>query len=425
MSKQDLLASIDAAKEKHTHFLQTFLQAQSPNPPGTTVTAARAVTNFLSHHSIASSIIAPKEDAPNVVSILETSNPSSGPRLVMNGDLDVFPVSDSTHWIHDPWGGEIDDGRIFGRGVVDMKADTAALVVVYTHLHRFRAHLHGTCVLETVSDEETGGKWGTKYLLHDDEQKEIWRGDVVLNAEPSGLQSIRFGEKGMLRVTFTVSTPGRHGAFTHLDEGAIRTASRLIQMLVAEIEGFTEFELDPEIAEQLKKPQVRATIDEIMGTGAAENMDRPTVNIGTISGGSKVNTIPNECVFEADIRLPIGLSLETVLGLIFTILEDFPQATFAVQQAASNPPNAGSPNHPIVTALVDNAERVLGRRPVGIPSMGGTDVKHFRYLGVPGYNYGVSPGGMAGRDESVAMEDYHALIKVLAGAAWDYLGGQA
>ena len=426
MSKRDLLSAIQADKDANTHLLQSFLQARSPNPPGDTVSSARMITNFLSHHSVPFSIISPLNDAPNGVSTFESSDSTRAPVLVMNGHLDVFPVSDAKDWRHDPWGGEIDDGRIYGRGVVDMKAGTAALVIAYVYLYQFRTHLpRGTCVLEAVSDEENGGLWGSKYLLDEDDRRELWMGDVVLNAEPSGLNSIRFGEKGSLRLTFTIKTQGGHGAFIHLDEGSIRVATRLIQRLVSAIEGFQAFTLDPEIAKHLAEPEVRRVIDEIMGPGAADHIVRPTVNVGTISAGSKVNVIPNTCVFETDIRLPIGLTQEPILNLIDNILRDFPQTSYKIQAAASNPPNASSPNHPLADFIARNGEAVLGRKPVVIPSMGGTDVKHWRYRGVPGYSFGVSPEGMAGVDESVSLEDFHNLIKVLAGAAWDFLGGAA
>lgn len=425
MSKQDLLAAISADKDLLIDFLQVFLQAPSPNPPGETEAAARVITDYLSHHNISTSIIAPIPSSPNITSTFSVSDPSNGPTLVMNGHLDVFPVLPSEQWVHPPWSGAIENGRIYGRGVVDMKAGTAATVAAYSYLHRFRSALpRGSCVLEVVSDEETGGKFGTKYLLMEDPNKETWRGDVVLNAEPTGLQSIRFGEKGTLRMTFTVRTLGVHGAYTHLDEGAIRISARLITRLLA-IEDMTDFTVPAEILQHLQRPDVQQVIDEIMGPGAHKNMLRPTVNAGTIKGGSKVNTVPSLCVFEMDIRLPIGLDQAQVLSVIDEILEDgFPQASYEIQQAASNPPNHCSPSHPLATAIADNALAVLGRKPLPISSMGATDSKFFRYIGVPAYSFGVSPEGMAGVDESVALADYLALIKVLAGAAWDFLGGE-
>lgn len=76
-----------------------------------------------------------------------------------------------------------------------MKAGLAASIIAYTYLHRYRSHLSGNIALCAVSDEETGGKYGTKYLLEDPR----WCGDFMVNAEPGGTDTIRFAEKGTLR----------------------------------------------------------------------------------------------------------------------------------------------------------------------------------------------------------------------------------
>jgi succinyl-diaminopimelate desuccinylase len=457
MFKEALLATIDAERQDLISFLQSLTRADSSNPPGDTIAAACVVTTFLASHDVPATLIAPKSDAPNVTSIFPAvsqspahsrssslhqldaqppsrrdspfadsgiSTPNPGPRLIMNGHLDVFPISESerSQWTPDPWSADIDNTRLYGRGVVDMKAGTAATIAAYTYIFAHRHLLNGTAVLEAVSDEENGGKWGSKYLLNDDDRKDTWTGDVNLNAEPTGLQSIRFAEKGTLRITFTVKAKSAHGAYTHLSEGAIRIATRLITELV-KLEDFSDFKVDPEVRRYLDKQEVRDTVDEMMGAGASGNILKPTVNIGTINGGTKVNTIPGDCRFEVDIRLPIGLVAETILKEIDAILENFPGATYEVQEAASNPPNSCPFDHALTRAIADNAEHILGRKPIAIPSLGATDAKHWRYKGVPAYSYGLSPEGMAGIDESVDLDDYINLVKILTLTAWDFLTG--
>lgn len=458
MSKAALLETIDAERQDLINFLQSLTRSDSSNPPGDTITSACVVTTFLACRDVPSSIIAPKSHAPNVTStfpaisptpshsrssslqldgstplspiLAETladsgiSTPNPGPRLIMNGHLDVFPCSESerSQWTHDPWSADIENNRLYGRGVVDMKAGTAATVAAYAYIFANRHLLNGTAVLEAVSDEETGGKWGSRYLLNEDTRRETWKGDVQLNAEPTGLQSIRFGEKGTLRMTFTVKTKGAHGAYRHLSEGAIRIAARLINELV-KLEDFTDFTLDPEVRRYLDRKEVRDTVDEVMGPGASGMILRPTVNIGTIKGGVKVNTIPDSCEFEADIRLPIGLETGVILERIDATLKHFPEATYHVQEAASNPPNSCPFDHDLTRAIASNAEHILGRKPIAIPSLGATDAKHWRYKGIPAYSFGLSPEGMAGIDESVDLDDYINLVKVLTLAAWDFLTG--
>ncbi|KAI4849884.1 putative peptidase, partial [Aureobasidium sp. EXF-8845] len=250
MFKEALLDTIDSERQDLISFLQSLTRADSSNPPGDTIAAACVVTTFLASRDVPATLIAPKSDAPNITSTFPAvsqspahsrssslhqldaqppsrhdspfadsgiSTPNPGPRLIMNGHLDVFPVSEyeRSQWTHDPWSADIENNRLYGRGVVDMKAGTAATIAAYTYIFAHRHLLNGTAVLEAVSDEETGGKWGSKYLLNDDDRKDTWTGDVNLNAEPTGLQSIRFAEKGTLRITFTVKAKSAHGAYTH------------------------------------------------------------------------------------------------------------------------------------------------------------------------------------------------------------------
>jgi succinyl-diaminopimelate desuccinylase len=423
--KRELLASIEADRESHIAFLQAFIQAPSPNPPGDTTQAAEVIRNYLHDRGASTRILGPKAHLPNVVSDFNGLS-GSGPRVVMNGHMDVFPVGadDGDNWTHGPWSGFNDGKHIYGRGAVDMKAGTAASCIAYTYLHERRKHLKGSLALTAVSDEETGGKWGSRWLLDQDGEKSPWRGDCMINAEPSGLQSIRFGEKGTLRLTFTIRTPGAHGAYLHLSEGANRVAARLITALTS-VEDIIPPHIPDSIKEHVEKPEVRAVMDEIMGKGAADIALKPTLNIGTLHGGLKVNMIPDLCIMEADIRLPIGLTADLVLTHIRSLLRGFPEVELQVQEAASNPASYCAIDHPLLTSIADNAENVTGRKPLGIPSLGATDCKFWRYVGVPAYSFGVSPETMAARDERVVIEEFLAVVRTHALAIWDYLGGPA
>src|SRR5205085_3706611 len=106
------------------------------------------------------------------------------------------------------------------------KCGTAASVWTYVYLHRLREQLGGRLTLTCVSDEETGGTWGSKWLV--DSFSEEFRGDCVLNGEPSTPATIRFGEKGTLRLVLEIDTPGAHAAYTHMSRNAIRIAAELI-----------------------------------------------------------------------------------------------------------------------------------------------------------------------------------------------------
>lgn len=421
MKDHDLLKAIEADRQTHIKFLQEFVQAASPNPPGDTRLAADVVVNFLQRNGITPEIIAPQSAMPNVVHDFDCTN-SQGPRLIMNGHMDVFPVGSSApDWHRDPWSGDIHNGRLHGRGTVDMKAGTAASIIAYTYLYKFRSHLRGSVGLCAVSDEETGGKFGARHLL--EQHGDRWKGDCMINAEPGGIETIRFAEKGTLRLTFTIRTKGAHGAYLHRTKSATRIAAQLICDLAA-IEGIVP-DLDPGLVEYMKRQDVRDAIDQCMGKGAADIALKPTLNIGVIQGGLKVNMIPAKCVFEADIRLPLGLTRDVVLKEINAILQNYPEATLEVQEAASNPAAGCAHDHSMVQILARRSGEVTGKPALAIPSLGATDCKFWRYHGVPAYVFGVSPESMAAVDESVSVDEFITVIKTHALSAWEYLGGES
>ncbi|KAH8692384.1 putative peptidase [Talaromyces proteolyticus] len=427
MSKAKLLAALENNTDEHISLLQELIRAPSPNPPGDTRAAADILLKFLQKKGIAANIAASIPTAPNIVSEFtgqRSRNTGEARRLILNGHIDVFPAGDESGWTRNPWSGDLDDsGSIYGRGGVDMKAGTAALIIAYTYLFAHRHLLRGNVILSAVSDEETGGRHGSKWLIDND--PDYWRGTCVLNPEPTSLKTIRFGEKGTLRLTFTVRTLGAHGAYLHQTKGAIRTAMPLIQDLISTVESLRP-NLPSSLASYLSRTDVRAAIDEACGQGAADIILIPTVNIGTIRGGVKVNMIPTDCVFETDIRLPIGLPSPTVIDKINEVLTRHPHATLAVQEAASNPSNYCAHDHEMVRILAKNAKAVAGvdDEPVATLSLGATDGKFWRYMGVPVYEYGVSPKGMGAPDEKVKVEEFLAVLRTLLLSAWDYLGGE-
>jgi acetylornithine deacetylase/succinyl-diaminopimelate desuccinylase-like protein len=143
----------------------------------------------------------------------------------------------------------------------------------------------------------------------------------------------------------------------------------------------------------MRNPETLAAVDRAMGPGTSTVIGRPTVNVGTINGGLKVNMIPEECNFEVDIRLPIGLVADQVMAVINSLIPNYPDATIELrkQEAASNPSSFSSIDHAMIGHLMKNVELLGDSSPAIIPSMGATDCKHYRYAGVPAYVYGCSP----------------------------------
>ena len=166
---------LDAERDRQVDFLQRFARIDTANPPGDTRQAADFFRAFLDKEGIAHRTEAPQAGNPNLIASFEGGK-GPGRHLVLNGHLDVFPVGDRAAWQRDPWSGEIADGRLHGRGTVDMKCGTTALLFVFAYLHRLReraarpGHAHRGVgrgdrrqVGHRLADRELrhGGDWAT------------------------------------------------------------------------------------------------------------------------------------------------------------------------------------------------------------------------------------------------------------------------
>jgi len=405
---------IEEERDTLVDFLSRFTRAPSPNPPGDTSEATALVIDFLRERKLPHQVIAPNPEMPNVVGTFEGSRP--GPHVVLNGHIDVFPVGDAGTWTHDPWSGAVENGRIYGRGVNDMKAGTTSMLFTFAILHGLRDHFGGRLTMTAVSDEETFGPWGARYLV--EHHPEV-HGDVCLSTEPTGVRSVRFAEKGPLWLKFTVRTKGAHGAYEHKSANANEIAARLIIALGALRD--IPVETPPSIARALAGAE--AVIDEVASPGAAGILQKVTLNIGTVNGGVKQNMLPGTCVVTADIRVPMGLSPDAVIERAGEIAADFPEATMEV--VGRQEPLWSDPEHPMCRLLQDHAEALSGFRPPAIVSLPGTDARLWRGLGIPAYVYGITPFNVAMADEYVEIDEVMHVLKVHTLATLDYLLGRA
>ncbi|MCW8088357.1 M20/M25/M40 family metallo-hydrolase [Sabulicella glaciei] len=409
-TREGLIRRLEEEREGLIAFLQGFLRARSANPPGDTTEAATFLGDWLDKQGAPWRIAAAKPHLPNIVGSFEGARP--GRHLVLNGHIDVFPPLDESGW-----SGERRDGRIFGRGASDMKAGTAAGVIAYAWLHGLREQLGGRLTLTAVSDEQTGGEFGTRWLF--ETMRDEVLGDCCLNGEPSGLNNVRFMEKGTLRVIVTIRAPGGHGGYPHLSRNPVKIAAEMI----AEFERrfhMRETVLPEAVSRALTTPEAVAVLEAGMGAGAAEVVRRMTFNPGVIQGGLKVNQIPHECRFEVDLRIPVGIDRDAVLDEVKEVCAAH-EAEFSVVHSHSYPGSMADPESEMMRIIQDNAEAATGRRPVPMSSLGGSDSRYWRYEGVPAYLYGPSPVSMGRGDENVSEEEYLAVVRVHLLSAYDYL----
>ena len=408
--KRQLLNCIDDDKEKLVNFLSGFIQAKSPNPPGDTREAAEFITKFLDENELPYRIIAPKEEMVNIVGSFEGGD--EGKHLVLNGLIDVYPVGEVGNWVHDPWGGEVIDGKIFGRGSNDMKAGTTASIFTYYYLHKIRNRLKGKLTLTCVSDEETFGPWGARYLMK--HHPEVL-GDTLLNGEPCAHQ-IRFGEKGILWLKFTINTHGAHGAYEHASPSATKIAAKLMLELNERI---TTMEYSAPVNVRTALEDARDIIEEGYGSGAFETLLRTTINYGTIHGGLKVNMIPGKVEIESDIRLPVGQKKEEVIRTVNDVVANYPHVSYV--ELNYTEPSHCDPFGEMVEILQKNAKLVEGHTPKALIAMGGTDARLWRYEGIPAYVYGPYAKGMGSTDDYIEVDEFIDIVKVHVLSAYDYL----
>jgi succinyl-diaminopimelate desuccinylase len=390
--------------------VQEMVRIPSENPPGDTTDLYAFVTDYLEQRGLDYETVAPVPEWPNLLATVDAGQP--GRHLVLNGHLDIFPAGDHSKWSANPYSGHVQDGKLYGRGVSDMKAGTAASILTYVYLAEIRDHLKGKLTLTAVSDEETGGVWGTQYLLAN---HPVTLGDCVLNGEPSTPGTIRFGEKGPLWIDVTINTLGGHGAYTHLSRNAIIDGAEFI----TELKSLTRlpFEIPDNIAEKIEA--AREALDDALGSGATEMVRAITLNIGVIRGGVKVNMIAPDCHIEVDLRCPVGVTHEMLLAEFDRICARYEGISYTV--AGGHDPTVCDPDHEMVGILQRNAEAVRGIRPLPSVSLGGTDCRLWRAQGVPAYVYGPTPYNMGAPDEHVTLDDLLGTVHVHVLSAYDYL----
>jgi acetylornithine deacetylase/succinyl-diaminopimelate desuccinylase-like protein len=159
--------------------------------------------------------------------------------------------------------------------------------------------------------------------------------------------------------------------------------------------------------------------EELSGEGEAETLQRVTVNIGTMEGGISPNLVPAQARAAADIRLPVGVSLEAVEAALHRELDPCQGVTWRIIRAY--PPSFTPPSHEIVRRTIAAATQVLGKAPVANMRVGASDARLYRMFGVPSVVFGCTPFNMGAPDEYILVDELVAVAKVHTLAAFDFL----
>ncbi|WP_197062799.1 M20/M25/M40 family metallo-hydrolase [Bosea sp. UNC402CLCol] len=409
--KAELLQAVDARRDEILALLQRFLRIKSVNPPGDTREAADFVRELLDKAGVPHRTEAFTPEMPNIIGRWETGNP--GRHLVLNGHMDIFPVTNEKLWE-----AEIVDGKIMGRGAADMKTGTLASILTYCWLYPYRGWLNGALTLTVVSDEQSGGRYGTKFLFDNFESEMV--GDCCLNGEPSGLSNLRFTEKGTLRFSLSAKSIGGHGGYSHRARNPIADVSRLVNLIYDRYH-LKLATLPPEIDAVLTSPETIAAADHNLGKGAADIARRITVNVGIMQGGQKATQIPTHCIAHLDMRVPIGSDRDAIRADLEALAREA-DCEMVVNEDHSYPASLTDPFSEMANILRGNIRDLLGHDAPPVSSLGGTDTRYWRWRGVPALICGPSPISMGTDEEHATLEEVIAVMKLHIACAIDYLG---
>jgi acetylornithine deacetylase/succinyl-diaminopimelate desuccinylase-like protein len=409
-----LSARLEAEVEAQRSFLaettQKLVTAASPNPPGNVTAAAEVAFGLLA--AIDGARVARYETAPGIVNLVAViSGARPGRRLVFNGHLDTFPVGEGV-WTVPPLGGTLRGGRIYGRGVSDMKGGIAAMLTAARILAIVRERWCGELVVTLAGDEENMGSLGSRWLL---EHVQEAKGDAMLSGDVGSPMVVRFGEKGLCWVEIEAEGQPAHGAHVHKGRNAIDRLRRAL-------DGLKRIEALPVAAPAAVTSAImtaKPVSEELSGEGEAETLQRVTVNIGTVEGGISPNLVPARARAAADIRLPVGVSLEAVEAALHDELDTCEGVSWRIIRAY--PPSFTPPDHEIIRRTVTAATKVFGRAPVANMRVGASDARLYRMFGVPSAVFGCTPFNMGAPDEYILFEELVAVAKVHTLVGFDFL----
>jgi acetylornithine deacetylase/succinyl-diaminopimelate desuccinylase-like protein len=383
--------------------LQHLIRFDTTNPPGNEAECIAFVRDLLEEAGCETRTYAKDPARPNLVTRLPGAGDSAP--LLLQGHVDVVTTTGQS-WQRPPFGGDLVDGEVWGRGAIDMKGAMAMFVSAFVRAARGELQLPGDVILAVLSDEENGGDFGAKFLV--EEHPEVFAGVRHALGEAGGISQviadkrfypIQLGEKQICWLKATVRGPGGHGAMIHRDG----TMARLARMLDDLNRKRMPIHVTPivrdmieTIAAHLPRPK-RDLMLALLRPSVAdralprlgpklrwlETLLRNTVNATIVHGGDKVNVIPAQIDLELDGRLLPGFTPDDLIGELHGIIGDDIEV-----EVVRHEPGLAEPD----LALFEILGEVLRELdPEGIPMpllQGGvTDGRIFAQLGIQTYGF--------------------------------------
>jgi acetylornithine deacetylase/succinyl-diaminopimelate desuccinylase-like protein len=402
---EQLDAWIDAHFDEQVAFLQALIRVPSDTPPGNNAPHAERTAELLESMGLGVEKYAVPEAEVHAAGLQSITNLlvrrpyGPGKTVLLNAHGDVVPPGEG--WTHDPYGGEIENGKIYGRAAAVSKCDFATFTFALRALETVAKPSAGSVELLFTYDEEFGGEVGPGWLL----KHNIIHPDLMIAAGFS--YQVITAHNGCLQMEVTVHGKMAHAAIPDSGIDAMQAAVQILNALYAQNTLYKQV------------------------TSQVEGITHPYLNIGMIEGGTNTNVIPGRVTFKLDRRMipeenPAEVEA-TLRDIIASTAAQQPGVTVDIKRLLLC--NAMKPlpgNQPLVNAIQTHGQAVFGEP---IPALGTplyTDVRLFCEAGIPGVIYGAGPRTVleshAKRaDERLDLEDLRRATKVIARSLKDLL----
>ena len=391
-------AWVDMHFDEEVRFLQELIRVPTDTPPGDNAPHADRTATLLQAFGFeAEKHAVPESEVracglQSITNLIVRRRYGEGTVIALNAHGDVVPPGEG--WTHDPYGGAIVDGRIYGRAAAVSKSDFATFTFAVRALESLQTALNGSVELHFTYDEEFGGELGPGWLL----RHRLTRPDLVIAAGFS--HEVVTAHNGCLQLEVTVHGKMAHAAIPESGVDALQAAVQILDALYAQ------------------NTQYRSISSSVPG------ISHPYLNVGRIEGGTNTNVVPGKVVFKLDRRMipeenPAEVEA-SIRDVIATAAAPCPDVTVDIKRlllAQPLKPLAG--NQPLISALQKHGLKVSGRV---IPVMGSplyTDVRLYGEAGIPGVIFGAGPRTVleshAKRaDERLDLPDLRMATKIVA-----------
>lgn len=358
--------------------LKTFkklISLDSQNPPGNETKIANFVSQYLKLLGLKVKTYTFKENRANVLATLASKEGRKS--LLLSPHLDTVPAGKS--WKHSPLSAKVIGDKIYGLGSTDCKCNLACLMEAMSVLVESKIKLDYNLIFAATADEESGSSLGLIPLL----EKNILKADaaVVLDADDF---EIVVTQKGLIHLKVKIFGKKAHGAYPWLGINAIDIAAAIIVDL---------------------KKQNRIYVKN-------KYLHPPTVNVGTIHGGDKVNVVSGWCEFELDFRFMPGSTEKELLNNLKKTVSKYTQ-NFKIEIQGIQDPYYIDPSHPLVSGLTTAMQNLKIKHCVS-GSEGATVITFFKARNIPAIATGFGTEGCAHiADEYTSVKNLYNGARVL------------